>query len=79
MSEAFPTSMLGDLATLTMGQSPDSASVNSAEAGLPFQKNSMNTSQYTALSSRPLMQASTENFGFSRSRIKKVKCFETGK
>lgn len=36
MSEAFPTSMLGELATLTMGQSPDSTSVNSAEAGLPF-------------------------------------------
>ncbi|MRR54251.1 MAG: restriction endonuclease subunit S [Deltaproteobacteria bacterium] len=36
MSETFPTSILGELATLTMGQSPDSASVNSVEAGLPF-------------------------------------------
>jgi type I restriction enzyme, S subunit len=36
MSEAYPTSILGELATLTMGQSPDSASVNSVEAGLPF-------------------------------------------
>lgn len=36
MSEAFPTLMLGELATLTMGQSPDPASVNSVEAGLPF-------------------------------------------
>jgi len=36
MSEALPTSQLGDLATITMGQSPNSATVNGAGSGLPF-------------------------------------------
>ena len=36
MSEVLPTAQLGDLATITMGQSPDSATVNGAGGGLPF-------------------------------------------
>lgn len=36
MNEVLPTAQLGDLATITMGQSPDSAAVNGAEVGLPF-------------------------------------------
>lgn len=34
--EGYPIRVLGDLAGLTMGQSPDSSFVNSEEAGLPF-------------------------------------------
>lgn len=36
MSESLPLSCLGELAILTMGQSPDSTTINSVEAGLPF-------------------------------------------
>ena len=36
MSDVLPTMRLEDLATITMGQSPDSAAVNGAGVGLPF-------------------------------------------
>ncbi len=36
MNKVLRTAQLGDLATITMGQSPDSAAVNGAEVGLPF-------------------------------------------
>jgi len=36
MSESMPVAPLGELATITMGQSPNSANVNQNERGLPF-------------------------------------------